>query len=141
MDSQGQGDMPLTTLLQGSNLDDKCLESQHTPQIVKESLPQVEMVTNKRPRGVKFSVEEDNLLVSAWLSTSVHAGTEEKHKSYWERIWDFFLKHKGQAISERSPSSLMNRWTIIKLGIDNFCDCLAQIESMHQSNMTEHDKV
>ncbi|XP_040985801.1 uncharacterized protein LOC121234052 isoform X2 [Juglans microcarpa x Juglans regia] len=141
MDSQEQGDMPFTTLLQVSNLDDKCLESQHTPQIVKESLPQVEMVTNKRHRGVKFSVEEDNLLVSAWLSTSVHAVTEEKHKSYWERIRDFFLKHKGQAISERSPSSLMNRWTIIKLGINNFCDCLAQIESMHQSDMTEHDKI
>ncbi|KAG7994560.1 hypothetical protein I3843_01G063700 [Carya illinoinensis] len=141
MDSLGQGGMPFTTLLQGCNLDDKFLESQHTPLIVKESLPQVEMVAKKRHWGGKFSVEEDNLLVSAWLNTSLHTVTEEKHKSYWERIWEFFLKHKAQAISERSPSSLMNRWTIIKNGIDNFCDCLAQIESMHQSDMTEHDKI
>ncbi|KAG6730142.1 hypothetical protein I3842_01G065200 [Carya illinoinensis] len=141
MDSLGQGGMPFTALLQGSNLDDKFLESQHTPLIVKESLPQVEMITKKRHWGGKFSVEEDNLLVSAWLNTSLHTVTEEKHKSYWERIWEFFLKHKAQAISERSPSSLMNRWTIIKNGIDNFCDCLAQIESMHQSDMTEHDKI
>ncbi|KAG6666969.1 E4 SUMO-protein ligase PIAL2-like isoform X4 [Carya illinoinensis] len=141
MDSLGQGGMPFTTLLQGCNLDDKFLESQHTPLIVKESLPQVEMVAKKRHWGGKFSVEEDNLLVSAWLNTSLHTVTEEKHKSYWERIWEFFLKHKAQAISERSPSSLMNRWTIIKNGIDNFCDCLAQIESIHQSDMTEHDKI
>ena len=67
-------------------------------------------------------------------------GNEQKHKTYWRRIWDCF-QNKKTFISERSPTSLMNRWSTIQLGTDKFCGCLTQVESMHQSGLNEHDKV
>ena len=35
----------------------------------------------------------------------------------------------------------MNRWSTIQLGTNKFFGCLANIESLHQSGVTEEDKV
>ncbi|KAM3710627.1 hypothetical protein ACJW30_01G045700 [Castanea mollissima] len=100
------------------------------------------MKAQKSQRGSNFTIEEDLLLVSAWLTISLDAvqGNEQKHKTYWRRIWDYF-QNKKTFISERSPTSLMNRWSTIQLGTDKFCGYLDQVESMHQSGLNEHDMV
>ena len=60
--------------------------SQNTPASVYDSPPppppQVENAySTKGKRGSNFSVEEDKLLVVAWLNTSVHAiNSNKKHK-------------------------------------------------------------
>ena len=109
-----------------------------------ESPSQVEMepTVKKSQRGSNFTIEEDLLLVSAWLTICLDAvqGNEQKHKTYWRRIWDCF-QNKKTFISERSPTSLMNWWSTIQLGTDNFCGCLAPVESKHQSGLNGHDKV
>jgi hypothetical protein len=111
-----------------------------------EPLPQVEVEPNvkKSQRGGNFNVYEDNLLVSAWININISLnpveGNEQKHKKYWNRIWEYFHEHKNFT-SGRSPNSLMNRWSTIQLAIIKFCGYLAQVESRQQSGVSEQDKV
>ncbi|XP_075633077.1 uncharacterized protein LOC142605542 isoform X3 [Castanea sativa] len=116
----------------------------HAEVSTQESPSQVEMepTVKKSQRGSNFTIEEDLLLVSAWLTISLDAvqGNEQKHKTYWRRIWDYF-QNKKTFISERSLTSLMKRWSTIQLGTDKFCGYLDQVESMHQSGLNEHDMI
>ena len=70
----------ITSIMNGDiKIDSQFLEiSQNTPMSVSDSPPppplQVENASStKRKRGSNFSVEEDKLLVAAWLNTSVDA--------------------------------------------------------------------
>uniref|UniRef100_A0A5B7BBA1 Myb-like domain-containing protein n=1 Tax=Davidia involucrata TaxID=16924 RepID=A0A5B7BBA1_DAVIN len=102
---------------------------------------QTESTTKKTQRSGNFRNEEDMLLVSAWLNISLDAvqGNEQKSKKYWERIWEYFHKYK-KFTSERSPNSLMHRWSAIQLSVNKFCGCYVKIETRHQSGLTEQDK-
>jgi hypothetical protein len=105
---------------------------------------EVEPVVKKAQRGGNFNVYEDNLLVTAWININITLnavqGNEQKHKKYWNRIWEYFHEHKTFT-SERSPNSLMNRWSTIQLAVIKFCGYLAQVESEQPSGVTEQDKV
>ncbi|XP_062151447.1 glutathione S-transferase T2-like [Alnus glutinosa] len=111
-----------------------------------EPLAQVEVepIVKKSQRGGNFNVYEDNLLVSAWININISLnpveGNEQKHKKYWNRIWEYFHEHKNFT-SGRSPNSLMNRWSTIQLAIIKFCGYLAQVESRQQSGVSEQDKI
>ena len=137
--------MSFTNLLQeDSNLDKELLgESQHTPMSNQESPFEVDMVPSKsRRRAGNFTVEEDKLLVSAWLNTSLDPvqGNEQKLDSFYTRIWVYFHKFK-EFDSDRTMCSLMNRWSAINSCTSKFCGYLTQVESIHQSGITEADKV
>ncbi|XP_031259110.1 glutathione S-transferase T2-like [Pistacia vera] len=97
---------------------------------------------SKRSRGGNFTAEENLLIVSAWLNTSLDVvqGNEQKHKTYWARLWEYFHKYKNFE-SERTQVSLMNRWSTIQLATNKFCGCYAQIESRNQSGINEQDKI
>ena len=58
------------------NIDSQLLgTSQNNPMSVFDSPPQVENASStKGKRGISFSVEEDQVLMSAWLNTSVDHG-------------------------------------------------------------------
>ncbi|KAF7135730.1 hypothetical protein RHSIM_Rhsim08G0180400 [Rhododendron simsii] len=99
--------------------------------------------TSKKPQcGGNFTDEEDKLLVLAYLNISLDAvqGNDQKHKTYWRRVWDYFHEHKS-VVSERNENSLMNRWSAIQLSVNKFYGCYAQIELSHQSGVIEEDKV
>ncbi|KAJ0753799.1 putative glutathione transferase [Helianthus annuus] len=95
----------------------------------------------KSTRGVNFIPEEDKLLVSAWLNHSLDAiqGTDQKYSQLWEKIFEYFQQHKETTI-ERTIKSLSNRWSCIQKATNSFCSCLAQVERLNQSGMTEQDK-
>ena len=62
--------------------------SQNTSMPIQESLPvlEVEIVTsNPTKRGGNFSVDEDLLLISAWLNISTDAvhGTNQRAGKFW----------------------------------------------------------
>ena len=142
MDSQEN--MSFTNLLQrDSNLDKQFLnESQCTPMSAEASPPQVQIPTSKTRWCDNFTIEEDKLLVSAWLNTSLDAvhRNEQKHEVFYERIVAYFEEYK-EFDSERSTNSLSNRWSTINSCTNNFCGFLAQIESRNQSGIIEQDKV
>ena len=64
----------------------------------------------KKSCGENFTIEEDNLLVSRWLNTSLDAvqGNDQSKSTYWKRIWEYFHKYKTFP-SNRSKESLRNR--------------------------------
>uniref|UniRef100_A0A0E0ATU5 Uncharacterized protein n=1 Tax=Oryza glumipatula TaxID=40148 RepID=A0A0E0ATU5_9ORYZ len=47
-------------------------------------------------RSKNFSLEEDNLLVSAWINVSFDAvqGTDQSRGTYWGRIYEYFHDNK-----------------------------------------------
>ncbi|XP_028117196.1 glutathione S-transferase T3-like [Camellia sinensis] len=145
MDSSG--DPFFTNLLQeGSNLDNQFMKSQYLNQISQGAGQESQFSTKKESATKKscsgnFSKKEDNLLISAWLNTSLDAvhGNEQKSKTFWRRVGEYFHEHKT-FISERTDNSLMNRWLIIQLGTNKFCGYFAQIESMRESGVNEQDK-
>ncbi|KAI8561263.1 hypothetical protein RHMOL_Rhmol04G0325000 [Rhododendron molle] len=92
-------------------------------------------------RGGKFTIEEDKLLVSAYLNVSLDVvqGNGQKLKTYWSRVWDYF--HEHMPLAQRNENSLMNRWSTIQLSVNKFCGCFAGIEAKSQSGKNEEDKV
>ncbi|KAK9056336.1 hypothetical protein SSX86_027426 [Deinandra increscens subsp. villosa] len=147
MDSQYQGEMSYTDLF------DQDLQFGHTyggqnetsPVNLEDSQP---LSTNnptsvrKSIRGVNFTIEEDKLLVSAWLNCTLDAihGTDQKHAQYWEKIFEYFKQHKVTT-TDRTIKSLIQRWSFIQKATNKFCAKVAQVEGLNQSGMTEHDKL
>ncbi|KAL4606002.1 hypothetical protein ACB092_09G070600 [Castanea dentata] len=65
---------------------------------IQESVPEVEIVSsNPSKRGGNFSVDEDSLLVSAWLNISAD--------TFWEKVWQYFCENNTYGTT-RSVSSL-----------------------------------
>ena len=86
--------------------------SQNASMSIQESCPEVEIVTfNPTKRASNFSVDEDNLLVSAWLNTSVDAvqGTDQRVEKFWEKIWQYFCENNTYR-TICSASSLQSQW-------------------------------
>ena len=73
MDSQGALPLYASIIEEDIDIDSPLLGvSQNNPMFVSNSSPKVETITtNKGIQGVNFSVDEDKLLVSAWLNTSL----------------------------------------------------------------------
>ena len=96
--------------------------------------------TKRSQRGINFTVDEDIKLVSAWHNVSLDAvtSTEQKHTTFWDRIWStFYNDKKFNCIKD----SLNSRWSTIQKETNKFCGCLAQIENWNESDKIEHDKV
>ena len=55
---------------------------------VSNSPPEVEITTSNKPRqSTNFSIEEDNIFISAWLNTSIDVvhGNEQKQETFHEK--------------------------------------------------------
>ena len=93
-------------------------------------------------RGGNFSVEEDVLLVSTWLNTSVDPvrGNEQKQETFTAKVWRYFCMHNTYG-TKRFSSSLKCRWSIINRETSKFCGVMAKIEVKNQSGATDKDNV
>ncbi|XP_004293182.1 PREDICTED: glutathione S-transferase T3-like [Fragaria vesca subsp. vesca] len=94
------------------------------------------------PRQANFSIEEDKLLVSAWLNISLDPvkGTGQKRQQFWKRITKYFEDNKTWT-GERSTKSLINRWSTISSSVSKFCGHYSSIEHLRRSGYTEQDKI
>ncbi|KAG6627502.1 uncharacterized protein LOC122296873 [Carya illinoinensis] len=146
MDTIFDEDPFFTTLLQSGEqeISSTLMTSSHD----NVGLQATQLAGEKRPpskktqRGVSFTVEEDNLLVLAWLNISVDAirGTDQKYSQMWEKISDYYNEYKKPSMANRSGWSLTNRWSVIQKCTNKFCAAVTQVESLHPSVATEQDK-
>ena len=70
--------------------------SQNNPMLVSNSPPQVENASSTKWKwGTNFSVEKDQVLMSAWLNTSVDAikSNEQTHNTFCQKIWEYFTQY------------------------------------------------
>lgn len=114
----------------------------YVPDTMFEIPTTTEQKSKKIPRLKIFSSQEDSLLISAWLNTSmdpVH-GNQQKLDAFWKRITEYYHENK-EFISERNQNSLMHRWSGIQLEVNKFCGYYAQIQNNYQSGVTEQDKI
>ncbi|CAO2178263.1 unnamed protein product, partial [Urochloa humidicola] len=86
-------------------------------------------VRSTTKRSKNFSIDEDKILVSAWLNTSLDPiqGNEQPHGTYWERIHAYFHEHKT-FVSDRNPNSLMHRCGDIQKGTNKFVASMDDVE-------------
>ena len=101
---------------------------------------QKKSATKRGQRGNNFTIDEDIKLVSAWLNVSLDAMTltDQKHTTFWNRIWSTFHNDKK---FNRTKDSLNSRWSTIQRETNKLYGCLAQIENQNESGKIEHDKV
>ena len=71
-----------------------------------------------RVRSTNYTEAEDILLVRAWASVGMDAGTgtDQTGKRYWQRIKDNYckIKPKNSGLISRSYRSLQGRWELMK---------------------------
>ena len=102
---------------------------------IQESCPEVEIVTsNPTKRGGNFSLDEDNLLVSAMQ------GTDQRVEKFWEKIWQYFCENNTYGTTH-SASSLTSRWGTINRETSKFAGFLTKIEARNPSGATNQMKV
>ncbi|XP_038722013.1 glutathione S-transferase T3-like [Tripterygium wilfordii] len=102
------------SLLMSDELDDEHNIDQLESQIPSEVMP----LTGTSRRSQNFSIDDDKLLVSAWLNTSKDSthGNAQNANRYWQRISEFFNIHGGP----RTQASLKQRWNDINKKCQNF---------------------
>ena len=109
MDTQEDISLYANILQEDSNFAAPFLNgSQNTSMPIQESLPEVEIVTsNPTKRDGSFNVDEDNLLVFAWLNISTDAvhGNYQRTEKFWKKIWQYFCENNTYGTT-RSTSFL-----------------------------------
>ena len=136
-----QYDGSLTDLLMNdTDLYDDTIQS--NPTILAPVQNEVVSRLRKLKRTKNFSVEEDKLIVSAWLNTSKYAitGNEQQYGALWQRILQYFELHGGNH-GERSQSFIKSHWSDINAKCSKFVGFHSQIESLRQSGHTEQNNV
>ena len=139
MDSQFDGSFT-DLLMNDTDLYDDAMQTNPTvlAPVQNEAVPRV----RKSQRTKNFSIEEDKLIVSAWLNTSKDAitGNEQQGGAFWQRILQYLELHGGNQ-EERSQSSIKSRWTDINAKCGKFVGFYSQIERLRQSGHTEQNNV
>lgn len=97
---------------------------------------------SSKKRTKNFTADEDEKLISAWLNVGLDPieSNNQSMSRYWQRMHAAFHEHKDFE-SDRSETSLMNRWSIINANVSRFCGVYAQVVRRKQSGLTEQDKV
>jgi len=118
---------------------------QEDQMVVEEAVVEVEaspVLKGNKKRTRNFSVQEDNLLVAAWLEISMDAvqGVDQPRAIYWERIHEYYHLHK-EFDNDRNCNSLAHRWGIILEMVNKFCGWYGHVQRRAQSGTTEQDKV
>ena len=119
------------------------LSGSQNPSMPIQSLPEVEIVTfNSTKSGGNFSVDEDLLLISAWLNIGMDAkhGTKQNGEKIWAKIWEYFCANNTYGTT-RSSSSLLSRWGNINREISRIAGFMAKIKARNRSGATDEDKV
>ncbi|KAL4643838.1 hypothetical protein ACB092_02G121000 [Castanea dentata] len=84
--------------------------------------------STKGKQGANFSVEEDQLLVSAWLNTSVDPvnSNEQTQATFCQKVWEYFTQYNKSGTT-RTIISLLSRWGMISERTNKFAGCMAKI--------------
>ncbi|KAK7832565.1 hypothetical protein CFP56_026295 [Quercus suber] len=86
-------------------------------------------------------VDEDLLLISAWLNIGMDAmhGIEQNGDKFWTKIWESFCANNTYGIT-RSSTSLSSRWGNINRETSRFTGFMAKVEAQNKSGITDEDK-
>ncbi|CAL5060965.1 unnamed protein product [Urochloa decumbens] len=91
-------------------------------QQIADDSPSLNIGTKNKKGTKKFCEKEDILLASAWLEISMDPvqSADQTHGTYWQRIYEYYHKHKT-FYSDRNTSSLSHCWGVIQASVSKFC--------------------
>ncbi|XP_047331783.1 glutathione S-transferase T3-like [Impatiens glandulifera] len=78
----------------------------------------------KKDRSKNFSPEENLLLVSAWLNTSIYPihGMDQNNSQFWSKVGAYYKKViEKTKYGQQTDKSLTNRWSTIQQVVNKFC--------------------
>ena len=80
--------------------------------------------------------------MAAWLNTSVDAinSNEQTQNTFRKKVWEYFTQYNTSGTT-RTVVSLLSCWGAISEKTNKFVRCMAQVNTLHQSCITEKDKV
>ncbi|XP_073137183.1 glutathione S-transferase T3-like [Henckelia pumila] len=93
-------------------------------------------------RGVAFSIEEDELLVTAYLDVSQNPiiGLNQSRNTLWSRVAATCNEQlTGNSTEPRTTKALQCRWFNINKIVLNFSSCVSQVEHSRPSGASEKD--
>ncbi|PUZ38159.1 hypothetical protein GQ55_9G174900 [Panicum hallii var. hallii] len=93
-------------------------------------------------RRLNWSIEEDIRLVSAWLHNSIDPvdGNNKKSDQYWSDVTSTY-NSSTKCSCMRNRNQLKLRWEHIKKPVTEFNGCYARITKVHQSGMSDDQKM
>ncbi|RLN22048.1 transposon protein, putative, ping/pong/SNOOPY sub-class [Panicum miliaceum] len=93
-------------------------------------------------RRLNWSNEEDIRLVSAWLHNSIDPvdGNDKKSYQYWSDVTSTY-NSSTKCNRMRNRNQLKLRWERIKKPVTGFNGCYARITKVHQSGMSDDQKM
>ncbi|XP_062213680.1 glutathione S-transferase T3-like [Phragmites australis] len=91
----------------------------------------------------KWTYEEDELLVSAWLNVSQDpvVGTDQSKDTYWGRIAKYFNTYRKPTMMTRSDKALINHMKLITDAVRKFAVHVRKVERLNPSGTNERDKM
>ncbi|KAK1612598.1 hypothetical protein QYE76_036271 [Lolium multiflorum] len=96
-------------------------------------------------RTNNYTVQEDKMLVDAWLTIGQDAstGAEQKGTAFWRRIYVYFHEHQKYGHeafeTDRSDISLQKRWGVIQTECNKFQAAYDHVKRMPVSGMGMKD--
>jgi len=83
----------------------------------------------------KWSTEDDELLISAWIncSTDPTIGTDQKRSSFWSKIAVYFNEHRPPGSSRCSARTCNGRWLRCCPLVNKWKGILLEIERLNES--------
>ncbi|XP_071683779.1 uncharacterized protein [Lolium perenne] len=108
-----------------------------------EDITEIQEEAFTRVRSSNYTDAEDILLVRAWASVGLDAGTgtDQTGKRYWQRIEDAYLKMKPKrsGFASRSFWSLQGRWDLMKPACARWSAAMDQVMDAPPSGTVESD--
>ena len=82
----------------------------------------------------KWSVEEDDLLISGWLNTSLDSikGKGQKEDAFWARVRKYIV-HNSNTPIRRTKDTIKSRWSRINKDVCRFVGCYEEANRTPQS--------
>ena len=78
----------------------------------------------------------------ARLNTSVDTinSNEQTQNTFCQKVWEYFMQY-NTSDTTRTVISLLSHWGAISEKTNKFAGCMAQVNALHQSGITEEDKI
>ncbi|XP_019097407.1 PREDICTED: glutathione S-transferase T3-like [Camelina sativa] len=118
------------------------ISSSPIPQFSKQFSDVKEVDENTREARIRWTVQEDIVLISGWLETSKDpvVGNGQKGGSFWERIvFDYGESEAVVGKPKRGVSQCKQRWKKINENVNKFVGCYNQAPSRRTSGQSEDD--
>ncbi|KAM1116304.1 hypothetical protein TB2_006723 [Malus domestica] len=117
-------------------------QSQFSSQVSEQIDVEASGSKKKVIRGAGFNKDEDHVLISGWLNTSMDTiiGNDQKHQTYWQRIEEYYNQNKWFE-SNRTGQMLSQQWQKIQKEVNRFSASLATLYEHNQSGATQQGMI